>query len=346
MHKGTHQSEKSKRPVSFLDTLELTTEIFRTKTHESLYKSAFRKQKTNNKIYSLIDITTDKGMKSKYWQTFHCKNVLLQQGQSIIGSLCRNRWCLTCSRIKTAEMINGYAEPLRELATENELYFVTLTAPTIKADKLTTEIRKRIKVFQQCQDALRKQGIKLNGMRKLEITYNEKTNKYHPHFHFIQQGKHESECLRNEWVKRFQKQPKKASNKAQDIRPITDLDEGFMELFKYATKDSVKDSTPPLALDVIYQALQRVRVYQPYGKIRKVKKPIEKTDEKFIVDFKPPMDEVWVFDEVQVDWVNGSNENLIETQRIILENNSRMGPSNVRNAPSNVYVCPHHNVRM
>jgi plasmid rolling circle replication initiator protein Rep len=330
MYKGKHQAEKSNPPVTFLDTLELTTEIFRTKTHESLYKSAFRKQKTNNKIYSLIDVTTDNNMRSKYWQTFHCKNVLLQQGQSVIGSLCRNRWCLTCSRIKTAEMIHGYSAPLKELANENELYFVTLTAPTIKADKLTTEIRKRIKVFQQCQDALRKQGIKLNGMRKLEITYNEKTNKYHPHFHFIQQGKHESECLRNEWVKRFQNQSKKASNKAQDITPVTDLDEGFMELFKYATKDSVKDSTPPLALDVIYQALQRVRVYQPYGKIRKVKKPVENTNEQFTLDFIPPRTEIWVFDEVQIDWVNGSNENLIETQQIILENNNRMGRSDVR----------------
>lgn len=330
MHKGTHQTENSKCHVSFLDTLELTTENFRTKTHESLYKSAFRKQKTNSKIYSLIDVTTDVRMRSKYWETYHCKNVLLQQGESVIGSLCRNRWCLTCSRIKTAEMIHGYSAPLRELANENELYFVTLTAPTIKADKLTTEIRKRIKVFQQCQDALRKQGIKLNGMRKLEITYNEKTDKYHPHFHFIQQGKHESECLRNEWVKRFQNQSKKATKKAQDIRLISDLDGGFMELFKYATKDSVKDSTPPLALDVIYQSLQRVRVYQPYGKIRKVKKPIEKTDEQFTLDFIPPRTEIWVYDESRIDWVNGTNENLIETQRIILENNKRIAPSNVR----------------
>lgn len=327
MHKGKHQTEKSKRPVTSLDTLELTTENFQSKTHESLCKSAFRKKKTNEKIYRLIDVTSDERMKSKYWKAYHCKNVLLQDGETLIGSLCRCRWCLPCARIKTAEMINGYGVPLRELATENELYFVTLTAPTIKADKLTTEIRKYIKVFQQCQDALRKQKIKLNGMRKLEITYNETNDKYHPHFHFIQQGKHESECLRNEWVKRFQKQQKKASKKAQDVRPVTDLDEGFMELFKYATKDSVKDCTPPFALDVIYQSLQGFRVYQSYGKIRKVPKPIEKTDEQFAVDFIPPRTEIWVYDENRIDWVNGSDENLIGTQKIILENNKRIAPS-------------------
>jgi hypothetical protein len=248
---------------------------------------------------------------------------------------------MNCNRIKTAEMLNGYSAPLLELGNQDELYFVTLTAPNIKAEKLTTEIRKYIKVFQQCQDALRKQKIKLNGMRKLEVTYNETTNDYHPHFHLIQQGKHESECLRNEWLKRFQKQPKKASIKGQNISIVTNLEKGCLELFKYATKDSVKDSTPPFALDVIYQSLRGVRIYQSYGKIRKVKKPIEKTDEKFTLDFIPPRTEIWVFDEIQVDWVNGFNENLIETQRIILENNSRMGPSNVRKAPSNVYVCPH-----
>ena len=336
MDKVRHQKVNSKCSDTFLDTLELTTENFRTKAHETLFKSAFRKRKANSKIYGLIDVTTSVKMKSKYWQTYHCKNVLLQQGNSVIGSLCRNRWCLTCSRIKTAEMINGYSQPLTELATENELYFVTLTAPTISGENLRTEIRKRIKVFQQCQDALRKQGVKLNGMRKLEVTYNETTNKYHPHFHFIQQGKHESECLRIEWAKRIKKLGKKVTLKAQHIDKITDLGKGFIELFKYATKDSVKDETPSFALDVIYQSIEGTRIYQPYGTIRKVKQPIEKTDEKFTVDFIPPTDEVWVFDEVQIDWVNGSNETLIETQRIILENNNRIAPSNVRNCLSTV----------
>ena len=328
MDKVSHQSENSKRQDTFLDTLELTTENFLTKTHASLCASAFRKRKTLAKIYALVDVTTDKRMRLKYWSTYHCKNVLLQDGDTLKGSLCRNRWCMHCSRIKTAEMINGYSKPLTDLG--NDLYFVTLTAPTISGSNLTTEIRKRIKVFQQCQDALRKQGIKLNGMRKLEVTYNAKTDKYHPHFHFIQQGKHESECLRNEWVKRFRKQQKKATKKAQDVRPITDLENGFIELFKYATKDSVKDTTPPFALDVIYQSLQGFRVYQPYGKLRKVKKPIENTDEVHGVDFIAPNIEIWVYDETRIDWVNGSNENLIETQRIILENNNRIAPSNVR----------------
>lgn len=330
MHKGTHQTENSKCLVSFLDTLELTTENFQSKTHESLCRTAFRKQKTNSTIYSLIDVTTDVKMRSKYWETYHCKNVLLQQGESVIGSLCRNRWCMNCNRIKTAEMVNGYSAPLLELGNQDELYFVTLTAPTIKADKLTTEIRKYIKVFQQCQDALRKQKIKLNGMRKLEVTYNETDDKYHPHFHLIQQGKHESECLQKEWVKRFSKQPKKASNKGQNIQLVTNLEKGCLELFKYATKDSVKDTTPPFALDVIYQSLRGVRIYQPYGKIRKVPKPIEKTDDKFTLDFIPPRNEIWVFDESRIDWVNGSNENLVETERIILENNNRIAPSNLR----------------
>ena len=327
MCKVRHQSENSKCTDTYLDTLEVTTEIFQSKTHASLYSSALRKKKTLSKIYGLIDVTQDKRMRLKYWSTYHCKNVLLQDGQTLKGSLCRNRWCMNCSRIKTAEMINGYGQPLTDLGSD--LYFVTLTAPTINASKLRTEIRKRIRIFQQCQDALRKQGIKLNGMRKLEITYNTRTDKYHPHFHFIQQGKYESECLRDEWVKRFRKQQKKATKKAQDVRPINDLENGFIELFKYATKDSVKDTTPSFALDVIYQSIEGTRIYQPYGKLRKVKKPIEKTDEVHTIDFIPPKMDIWVYEPERLDWVNGYNENLIGTEGIILENNKRIAPSDV-----------------
>ena len=117
MHKGTHQAEKSKPPVTFLDTLELTTENFRTKAHETLFKSAFRKKKANSKIYGLIDVTTSVKMRSKYWSTYHCKNVLLQQGNSVIGSLCRNRWCLTCSRIKKIGVCDYSLKPQKSLKT-------------------------------------------------------------------------------------------------------------------------------------------------------------------------------------------------------------------------------------
>ena len=208
-------------------------------------------------------------------------------------------------------MVNAYKQPLIEL---NELYFVTLTAPTVKGRQLSSEITKRLKAFQRAKDNLRKNyGIKLNGIRKMEVTYNEKEDKYHPHFHFIQQGKAEAEALLNEWLKQFPN----ASVNAQDIQRIdTTNDKSFIELFKYATKDVVKDSTTAQAQDNIYKALEGRRIFQTYGSIRKVKEPQEAKEVKELADFLPYALEIWKYEESKKDWINAMNETMVGTQYI------------------------------
>ncbi|MFM7853912.1 MAG: protein rep, partial [Flammeovirgaceae bacterium] len=117
------------------------------------------------------------------------------------GSLCRKRWCTHCCRIKTAEMTNAYKKPLQELEA---LYFVTLTRPNVKGRELKSEIQKLIKGFQTIKDNMRKTyGMKLQGMRKLEVTYNDVTDSYHPHFHLIQNDRIHAEKLVELWLNYF-----------------------------------------------------------------------------------------------------------------------------------------------
>ena len=123
------------KPIHYLDTLEVTSDYFKTKSHETLYRSTIRKSSTITTLLQVIDVA-DTTWKKKYWKAYHCKNVLLQNGNKLQGSLCRKRWCQTCNRIKTAELINGYKKPLQELQAEENLYFITLTTKTVKAGKL------------------------------------------------------------------------------------------------------------------------------------------------------------------------------------------------------------------
>lgn len=295
----------------YLDTLETTSDYFLSKSHETLYGSALRKYNTQQKVKALVDATT-KDRKKVYWKAWHCNEVLLQEGNVLRGSLCRKRWCQTCSRIKTAEMVNGYKEPLKELGS---LYFVTLTAPTVKGRQLNSEITKRVKAFQRAKDNLRKNyGIKLNGIRKIEVTYNEKEDRYHPHFHFIQQGEAESIALQREWLKQFPN----ATASAQDIRKVdTTNDNSLIELFKYATKDVIKDSTTASAQDTIYRALEGRRIFQTYGSIKKVKEPTEAKEMKVNeIDFIPFAMEIWKYDTEVKDWLNAKDETLVGTETI------------------------------
>jgi len=306
----------AKNPTHYLDTLEVTSEIFKSKTHETLYNSTLQKHRTIAKLKLIIDVVSIKESK-KYWKTFHCNNVKLVSQNGIKGSLCRKRWCACCNRIKTAEMINSYLPTLRKLEAEGDLYFITLTAPTCEERQLKSEIKKRYKIFVAIKDKLRKQGIKLNGLRKIEVTYNEKENKYHPHFHFIQEGYIESIILLDEWLLYFGRLTKeeRASKKAQDIKPIKANGKDLVEIMKYATKDIVRDTISAKAYHNILKSLEGVRVFQSYGSLKKVKVEKESKEETLVNDFKKEGD-IYVYNNSLIDYQNSKNELLIDTLNI------------------------------
>lgn len=297
-----------------LDTLEVTSDLFISKTHEKQYYKAIRKAKTNTKVKAIISVVNDKTWQKKYWKTFHCNSIILQNQNEFKGSLCRKRWCTHCSRIKTAELTNAYKEPLRNLG---ELYFITLTRPNVEGRQLRSEVDKLIKSFQRIKDNLRKTyGIKLNGMRKLEVTYNEATNQYHPHFHFIQQGEFEALALQKLWLNYHQQ----ANIKGQDIRLIDSKnDSSLIELFKYATKETAKDDTTAKALHNIYTAIDGRRIYQTYGKLKKVKEPNEAPNEKTQLEYIKNDFEVWKYESEYKDWISTKNMALVGT--LDIENN-------------------------
>jgi hypothetical protein len=207
-------------------------------------------------------------------------------------------------------MTNGYKAPLQELGN---LYFVTLTRPNVKARQLKSEVAKMIKGFQRIKDNLRKTyGIKLNGIRKIEVTYNEQADTYHPHFHFIQSDQKHAYALQKLWLDQFSN----ANIKAQDIRPInTTNDDSFIELFKYATKETTKSgkSYTGEVLHNIYSALEGKRIYQTYGTLKKVKEPAEAKAEKAVINWIEPKMDIWIWDNDKKDWLDENDQELVRT---------------------------------
>ena len=304
------------------NTLETTLDFWKSKTHEKQYYKGLRKQITLEKLASIIDTIPNLKARSKYWDTYHCSNVIIQQGNTFRSSLCRKRWCTECCRIKTAELTNGYKKPLLDLG---QLYFVTLTKPNVKGRELRSEIKKMIKAFQLIKNNIRNTyGIKLQGMRKIEITYNETTDTYHPHFHLIQDNAAASNLVLELWLKQFPN----AKSVAQDIREIDTRNENaFIELFKYATKETTKEGKTysGFVLKTIYSSIEGLRIYQTYGTIRKVKQPDEKLIEEITFTHIEEQDEIWVYNH-SYDWETASGQLLtnalelkrsIETKRLI-----------------------------
>lgn len=302
-----------------LDTLEVTSDWFKSKSHQSLYYATLRKGYTNQTLFALLDVKKsvllEKVWAKRYWKTYHCSSLILQSGNSITNGLCRQRWCQNCNRIKTAELRNKYEEAFKNLQDDDDLFFITLTSPTVKRGKLNDEITKKYKGFTRIKDNLRKNyGIKLIGGRKLEVTYNQEKDLYHPHFHFIQKGKREAELLLKFWLEQFPN----ANLKAQDIKLIPKNNEGkdLQEIFKYATKHEVKDDISADALHTIYSCLKGRRLFQPYGKLKGVKRVIEKKDNTLNADWLKPASHIWSFDQQELDYINEYDEVMINTQSI------------------------------
>lgn len=266
-------------------------------------KTFIKKQKakalTNAIVLGMADV--DSPLKKSYWNAWHCNNVQLQDGKKIKAKYCNSRWCVVCSRIRTAKMIKGYAPVLLKF---KDMQFATLTAPNVKEEDLINEVDRFINVWRKIYYTLRKTyKIKPKGIRKIEITYNWKSDTYNAHFHLIVERAFVAELITNLWLKHNLK----AQGIAQDVRKADDG--ALMELFKYTAKMIHDKKFTPSAMDAIYRALRGKRTYQPFGIKKYVCEDVEGVQTQTIT-FQPSQREIWVWNKEIRDWINGAGECL------------------------------------
>lgn len=297
---------------SLLDTLAQLRTDSKKKGKNTLKRRAVAKYLTNEIIYGLID--QDSSLKQSYWNSYHCSNILLQDGQKITGKYCNNRWCIVCNRIRTAKMIKGYLPAIKQEIEDP--FFVTLTIPNVSGDLLKSTIRGMIKNLTKISDLFRKRrNYQIKGIRKIECTYNRQKNNFHPHIHLLIDGDQVSQELINTWLTYYPD----ADRHAQDFRPADD--NSMIELFKYTTKLTTKNDIKrdgenveiiyhPEALDIIFKALYKIRTFQPMGiKKQPVNEDIEDIQSEIYEDIKSNV-EVWSYLQDVSDWVSGSGECL------------------------------------
>ncbi|KKK78974.1 hypothetical protein LCGC14_2838160, partial [marine sediment metagenome] len=195
-------------------------------------KRARSKYLTNALVLQLAKIK-DSPLEKSYWRTWHCSEVLLQDGKKLTATYCGNRWCAVCNRIRMGKLIKGY---LPELKKMEDPQFITLTTPNVSSDQLQGEIEEMTRQLIKIKDLFKnRRAFQINGIRKIEVTHNAETNEYNPHFHVVLDGEQVGQELINEWLRHFPE----ANRAAQDIRPADE--NSMIELFKYTTKLTAKN---------------------------------------------------------------------------------------------------------
>jgi hypothetical protein len=211
-------------------------------------------------------------------------------------------------------MINGYLPVIKKEIPEP--YFTTLTVPNIPDTELRSTVRGMIKTSIKINDTFRhRRDFRLKGIRKLECTFNQVTGEYHPHEHNIVNTERAGQELIKAWLNNYPK----ADPAAQNIKPADQ--NSLIEIFKYTTKFwTKKDITRsgnivdlkinPYALDVIFKAMYRIRMFQATG-IKKLvlSEDIDEIQVQEIEGLKKDID-AWVWEHELSDWVNSSGEFL------------------------------------
>ena len=121
-------------------------------------------------ILALINPEIRKG----YWNTYHCQNRVFTVNGRVYGKYCKNRFCTLCCANRKADIINRYL-PIVQIWEKPCL--VTLTIKSVPYYRLNVVMKSMIKEFRAIVETYRKRnqrgkGIRLVGIRSLEINYN------------------------------------------------------------------------------------------------------------------------------------------------------------------------------
>jgi plasmid rolling circle replication initiator protein Rep len=301
-----------------------------TTTKETLSKRARSKFYTQKIVTPLLYLKSP--LHKNYERAFHCGAVIKQYGKKTVSQYCNSRICHVCNRIRTAKMMAGYIEPLRNLGY---LYFTTLTTPNVKAEVLATTIQKMLKDMSNIIRVLReRKKINISGIRKIEITYNSKMDTYHPHFHILH-NEDVGDMIIEEWLKRNPLAKKQGWDRKEKkmvdlqvskiVTKKNDDDKKFLnEIFKYASKFVIKDDKQRNilnvyvpALDNILRALHTKRAIQSFGEIRKLKinEDMEESPELIAQEVQDIEEEIykewqWASIDDIYDWLDSNGKRL------------------------------------
>ena len=234
---------------------------------------------------NLANKNPDSTLFHSYLNTLACAKVIIvdERGKNHT-KYCKNRWCPLCQSIRIAKLIDGYKEQLRAYP---ELYFVTLTRPTVPAEGLKEQREKMYHAFSRIRLSKFFRKNNFSGIRKAECTIRP-NGLYHYHFHVFVNSKEAAEFMVQRWLKLNPE----SEEDAQNIEKVDQSsDKSLLEIFKYFTKliaklkyddGSEKSFISYTRLNVIFEFMKGQRVFQPFGDLTPVEEDFD--DDELLSD--------------------------------------------------------------
>lgn len=250
----------------------------KTKSNNPFDKKA--KRKYINRSIAAPLIALNSASKKQYIKQYWCENTYTwsYDKEKYISKYCDTRLCTGCQNIKTAELIRKFEPTLKK---ERNLHFLTLTTVNPKPEEYKTMLNHMNKSWRKILEIARQQKIELHGIKKLETTYNQNENTYHPHYHIMITEKENAKYIQKHWLR--------LNPTSTEInQPYEKANENSIkEILKYVTKIFKKDKYNKnkyevhiKSIDFINENLKGVRTFETFGKFRNLPEPELTPEEK------------------------------------------------------------------
>lgn len=225
-------------------------------------------KKIKNQV--LFDLLTSHMSENSLFTIFNCGSFMsffadetLEKKKMNKSNFCNNRFCPLCSWRKARKDSLKISILLKYIQEElgYEFIFLTLTAPNVAGSDLSDEIKKYNKSFKNLMQLKEVKKITKGYVRKLEVTYNQERNDYHPHFHVMiavnkSYFKSRDYIKKRQWLELWKECMGDSSITQVDVRKMDTSDSNAIaEIAKYGAKDSDYMISQEV-FDMFYKALK------------------------------------------------------------------------------------------
>lgn len=196
------------------------------------------------------------------------------------ANFCGVRMCPYCEwrrSLELAEMLTSMTAAIKE-EYDYEFLFITLTAPAVKSNELDNQIRNFNKAFNLFIKRTPVKRVVKGAVRKLEVTYNQTRDWYHPHFHVLVAVNKSYFNSRNyikqdSWLKMWRESMKDESITNVDVRKAvtTTNSSALVELAKYTAKPGDVMGHKQEVFDTYLSALKNKRMISYLGIFKEMK---------------------------------------------------------------------------
>lgn len=198
------------------------------------------------------------------------------------GNFCNNRFCPFCSWLKAKRTAFELLELIKvvEYKEKFAFLFITLTVPNVPKESLREEIENFNISFNRLWKTKEFKAFNKGFIRKLEVTYNEERNDYHPHFHLVVAVNKSYFTSRDYMSKRrllelWKRATRNPAITQVDIKPCRmDTVKQVMELATYSAKQGDLYSSKEV-FDGFYEGLFRKKLLVYNGIFKEYKKKID-----------------------------------------------------------------------